>query len=160
MKKFVKNKKGFSLIEITIAVAIMAVLAAIFVPSFINYLNDSKIKKDEIKFQSMCTALETSLSDREVRLYVEKTFDNNDMTLEFEINDGYIDFKTGKLTANDTEVQFKDSKIGLNSFQAMGTNYQLEQTKSAEGKLTFTLTPKKPNTTAEVTYNLELPDDE
>lgn len=160
MKKFVKNKKGFSLIEITIAVAIMAVLAAILIPSFINYLNDSKIKKDEVKIQSMCTALETSLSDREVRLYVEKTFDNNDITLEFEINDGYIDFKEGKLISNDIEVPFKTSKIGLNSFQAMGTDYQLEQTKTAEGTLTFTMIPKKSNTTAEVTYNLELPDDE
>lgn len=44
--KYKLNNKGFSLIELVIVVAIMAVLIAVLAPQFIRYIEKSKIGKD------------------------------------------------------------------------------------------------------------------
>ena len=151
-----KIKKGFSLIELVVAVAIMAVLAALLVPSFIHYLDDARIKKDQVKFDSMATAFKTALGEDEIRREVERDFKNEEITLTFTITKGHIDFTVGELKNDNKTVLFKDSKIGLNTYQTIGTEYQMEQTKIADGTLTYTLVPKQSNTTVVVAYELEL----
>lgn len=37
-----KNKKGFTLVEIIVVLVILAILAAIAVPSVIGYVNEAK----------------------------------------------------------------------------------------------------------------------
>nr|MCR5604625.1 prepilin-type N-terminal cleavage/methylation domain-containing protein [Lachnospiraceae bacterium] len=44
--KYKFNNKGFSLIELVIVVAIMAVLIAVLAPQFIRYIEKSKMGKD------------------------------------------------------------------------------------------------------------------
>ena len=44
--KYKLNNKGFSLIELVIVVAIMAVLIAVLAPQFIRYIEKSKMGKD------------------------------------------------------------------------------------------------------------------
>ena len=53
--------KGFSLVEIIVAICILAVLSAVMVPSLINLMQQSRIEKDETKFISMCTAFKTDI---------------------------------------------------------------------------------------------------
>ena len=42
LNKLMKNKKGFTLIELIVVIAILGILAAVLVPSIGNYVNKSK----------------------------------------------------------------------------------------------------------------------
>ena len=42
IKKMIKNKKGFSLVELLAVVAILSVFIVVLVPSFINHIGESK----------------------------------------------------------------------------------------------------------------------
>lgn len=46
MKKLVKNKKGFTLIEIIVVLIIMGILLAIAVPSVMNYVGKAEDQRD------------------------------------------------------------------------------------------------------------------
>lgn len=51
LKKLKSNSKGLTLIELSIAIAVIGILAGIGVPSYISYRNNAKISKaiDEMK---------------------------------------------------------------------------------------------------------------
>lgn len=45
MVKWIKNTKAFTLIEVMVVIAIMAILTAIVIPNFINYVDKLKSKE-------------------------------------------------------------------------------------------------------------------
>lgn len=47
MKKLIKNKKGFTLIELIVVIAILAVLAAILIPSIMNYVGQARTARND-----------------------------------------------------------------------------------------------------------------
>lgn len=57
-----KLKKGFTLVEIMIVVAIIAILAAVAIPSFIRYRNDSRTAACIGNMQQLRTAAESWLT--------------------------------------------------------------------------------------------------
>lgn len=61
MKK--TNNKGFSLVELIIVIAIMAILAGALAPALIKYINKSRRSTDVQNADSLRTALQTALSD-------------------------------------------------------------------------------------------------
>ncbi len=58
MKKMLKNKKGFTLIELMIVVAIIGILAAIAIPNFLNYQCKAKQAEAKSTLGSLRTAQE------------------------------------------------------------------------------------------------------
>lgn len=52
MKKILKNKKGFTLMEMLIVVAIIVILVAISIPTFTGQLNKAKAATDEANERS------------------------------------------------------------------------------------------------------------
>lgn len=54
MKKL--NKKGFTLIELIVVIAIIAILAAILIPALLNYIAQATIAKNQSNARSLYTA--------------------------------------------------------------------------------------------------------
>jgi type IV pilus assembly protein PilA len=61
MKKM--NNKGFSLIELIIVIAIMAVLVAVIAPNLTGYIGKSKVNTDKSNADTIESALTTCLQD-------------------------------------------------------------------------------------------------
>jgi len=58
-----KNNKGFSLVELIVVIAIMAVLVGVLAPQFIKYVNNSRVATDVKNGQEIASALSADLAD-------------------------------------------------------------------------------------------------
>jgi len=63
LAKVRKNKKGFSLVELIVVIAIMAVLVAILAPQFIKYVEKSRQSADVKNSQEMVSAVQAYAAD-------------------------------------------------------------------------------------------------
>ena len=60
-----KNNKGFSLVELIVVIAIMAVLVGVLAPQFIKYVESSRQSTDMQSVQQMKDAIEAEVADNE-----------------------------------------------------------------------------------------------
>jgi len=85
MKKLVslRNKKGFTLVELIIVIAIIAVLAAVVAPQYIQYVEKSKIGVDESYIAeighnlSLLAASEVDVNGKEIKVYFGSATDDS-----------------------------------------------------------------------------------
>jgi len=61
MKKM--NNKGFSLVELIIVIAIMAILIAVLAPQYIKYVEKSRQSADLDNYQSIVNAIQVAYAD-------------------------------------------------------------------------------------------------
>ena len=62
MKKEMNNK-GFSLVELIIVIAIMAVLVGVLAPQYLKYVNNSKVSTDITNAGNINTAFSAGIAD-------------------------------------------------------------------------------------------------
>ncbi|KRN51015.1 hypothetical protein IV49_GL001088 [Kandleria vitulina DSM 20405] len=86
MFKKLKNKKGFTLIEIIVVIVILAVLMAVAVPSVMSYMNEGK----NAKYQTVARAV---LIDAQTQ-YAKAVADGKDENAAKQAAQSYIDNKT------------------------------------------------------------------
>lgn len=60
------NNKGFSLIELIVTIAIMAVLVGVIAPQFIRYVEKTREASDVQNFDSLKETVETYYADKQI----------------------------------------------------------------------------------------------
>ena len=58
-----KDNKGFSLVELIIVIAIMAVLVGLLAPQYLKYVSNSKVSTDISNAQEIATAINVAFAD-------------------------------------------------------------------------------------------------
>lgn len=119
-----KNNKGFSLVELIVVIAIMAVLVGVLAPQLIKYVEKSREATDIQTCDNIATALKTYYADEEVA--------DTDTTVTVTLG------KTELGTVADTAV--KDA--GLTKAKIKGTKWTDDKItivyNKADGTITYT----------------------
>lgn len=68
MKKFRKNNKGFSLIELIIVVAIMVALIVVLAPQYLKQVEKARVAADEDIITEFANALKVAAIDEDYQL--------------------------------------------------------------------------------------------
>lgn len=151
MKKLAKNNKGFSLIELLAVVAILSIFVIVLVPSFINHIGESKLDRDNTKFESINTAIRTACAEPEVENEVERIAGGDPLNIVFKISaDGKITFANGTMGG----YPIADTYMWNNIYQTIEFEYQVAATEHYGKTLTFTIPLKQDNKTWQCSYKI------
>ena len=135
------NNKGFSLVELIIVVAIMAVLIGVLAPTYLKYVENSKRTSD-------CTSIGSILDACEV-LAIDPTFTWNNQIVKFNAN--------GTVNTSDSTISTELEDItGVKSLklQASWGAFDITISKDATtGKVTFDATNVTPSSNAFTNYS-------
>lgn len=123
-----KSKKGFTLVELIVVIAILGILAALVVPQVTGYIEKAQESTDQANAQMLYTAGQLYVTDLEVagtKLTSTTTFTHQTL-----IDGGYVQKMPG----------------GSASFSVTAAADATDKTAAAKAKLTMTYTTAKGTT--------------
>lgn len=88
-----KNNKGFSLVELIIVIAIMAILAGALAPALIKYINKSRRSTDIQNADTLRTSVQTAMSNPDAVDAITgdtTSFDSNDIKKASSSSDKFL----------------------------------------------------------------------
>ena len=125
-----KNNKGFSLVELIIVIAIMAILVGVMAPQLIKYIEKSKVSADTQLADSVHTAILTAMMDPEV---VNDTRYNN------EISRYYTAQAVSGMTATGSPIASSALEI-MGAANGTAVNGSLKSTTNTNAGVSFVVT--------------------
>lgn len=129
MKKLKKENKGFSLAELIVVVLILGILAVAVTPQIMNWVNKSKIGKDEMYAGTVATAAESVALEH----LGKGTLGTS--TLTYDVTDNAVTATNGSDATIGAEIK---EMIGAAKCkaptQSNKTKYEIKIVPSADGK--------------------------
>lgn len=127
-KKAKKNNKGFSLVELIVVIAIMAVLVGVLAPTLIGNIEKSRESKDLQNLDSIRQAVVTAMSDENVYSSTVPTTASvtvaagaNGANLAFNGTYGSLSTEFGTIITSDTKMTSKSGTSGTLEIHVLST---------------------------------------
>ncbi len=115
-----KNKKnmGFSLVELIVVVAIMAVLVGVLAPAYLGYVEKTRKGTDENAAEEIRRAVENAIAG-DLDVYDEV---KAGITLKFADGDKIVDFTTGSATGTTSDDEAEEGEGNYAALRAALTD--------------------------------------
>lgn len=127
-KKAKKNNKGFSLVELIVVIAIMAVLVGVLAPTLIGNIEKSRESKDLQNLDSIRQAVVTAMSDENVYSSTVPTTGSvtvasgaSGANLAFNGTYGSLSTEFGTIITSDTKMTSKSGTSGTLEIHVLST---------------------------------------
>ena len=141
------KKKGFTIVELVIVIAVIAVLATVLIPSFSNIINNSQISADKSTVSNLNKQISVELVDKEIesasdleriikKIFGEKYYDNLKPNSASQGYNFWFNTKTKKVELKKYDESFESKMMNLSvttktfdetNFRQFGDYYLLDQ---------------------------------
>ena len=134
------NNKGFSLVELIIVIAIMAILVGVLAPSLYKYVQKSKEATDITNLDTCVSAIKVYYADKDFPAGGKVTISVDGGILKATPNDALVDAQCDKSPVKGTWTNFgaEVKSDGTVTYTGTGSFYEQDGTKGFKTKTTTT----------------------